>query len=239
MIAACAVAVPGCAVRTPAPPPGRNLPAHPEASPSAPAIETPPPPPTRPRRAEFGSVPASRAAREVADWAVASADHGRLPFLIVDKIGARLFVFDGSGRLRGSSAVLLGAALGDETVPGIGERAIAAILPHERTTPAGRFVAERGRNSHGEDIVWVDYDAAVSMHRVRATVPAERRLERLRTPTVRDNRISYGCINVPARFYDRYVVPAFRAEIAIVYVLPEKESVHSRFGIPQRSARAD
>jgi len=85
--------------------------------------------------------------------------------------------------------VLLGLARGDDSVPGIGERKIAEILPFERTTPAGRFVGERGRNASGEDIVWVDYDAAVSMHRVRATNPKERRLERLASPTPADNRI--------------------------------------------------
>lgn len=58
-------------------------------------------------------------------------------------------------------------------------------LPHERTTPAGRFLAEAGRNADGDDIFWVDYDVAVSMHRVRAHVPAERRLQRLASPTSR------------------------------------------------------
>ena len=106
-------------------------------------------------------------------------------------------------------------------MPGIGERKIADILPFERTTPAGRFKAEAGRNLGGEDIVWVDYDAAVSMHRVRATNPRERRLERLASSTVADNRISYGCINVPAAFFDAWVSPIFKSSPAPVYVLPE------------------
>src|SRR5690606_38081726 len=130
----------------------------------------------------------------------------------------------------GSSPVLLGLARGDDSVPGIGERPMAKIRPHERTTPSGRFLAERGVNSHGEDIMWVDYDAAVSMHRVRATNPKERRLERLRTPTIDDNRISYGCINVPEHFYDRFVVPAFSDGHAVVYVLPETRSAKEEFG---------
>ena len=37
-----------------------------------------------------------------------------------------------------------------------------------------------GVNASGEDILWVDYDNAISMHRVRPTNPAERRLERER-----------------------------------------------------------
>ena len=80
--------------------------------------------------------------------------------------------------------MLLGLARGDDTVPGIGEKKLSEIPPEERTTPAGRFVAEPGVNAEGDDIVWVDYDAAVSMHRVRTTNPVERRLQRLlsRTP---------------------------------------------------------
>ncbi len=185
----------------------------------------------RATRADFGAAKASRAAHAVADWVLASGDAGGLPFLIVDKPAATLHVFDAMGRYAGSSPVLLGLARGDDSVPGIGERPMAQIRPSERITPAGRFVAEPGVNTHGEDIMWVDYDDAVSMHRVRATNPKERRLERLHTPTIEDNRISYGCINVPRRFYEARVIPAFSRGNAIVYVLPETRSVREQFGI--------
>ncbi len=187
--------------------------------------------PSRAIVADFVDAKPSRAARKVADWALTSGDADGLPFLIVDKPAATLYVFDAKGRLAGSSPVLLGLAHGDDSVPGIGERPMARIRPHERTTPAGRFLAERGVNAHGEDIMWVDYDDAISMHRVRATNPKERRLERLRTPTIADNRISYGCINVPRRFYERRVVPAFSRGHAVVYVLPETRSVREQFGL--------
>lgn len=127
--------------------------------------------------------------------------------------------------------MLLGAAPGDDSVEGIGARPISDVRPEERTTPAGRFVAERGRNALGEDVVWVDYAAAVSMHRVRATDPKERRLERLASPTVDDNhRISYGCINVPVAFYEAYVQPTFARYRGVVYVLPEFRSARQVFG---------
>jgi hypothetical protein len=134
--------------------------------------------------------------------------------------------------------VLLGLARGDASVPGIGERKMSEIRPEERTTPAGRFASEPGRNLSGEDIVWVDYDAAVSMHRVRPTVKAERRLERLATPTAADNRITYGCINVPAAFYDAYVKPALGARHGVVYVLPETSASRSVFGFLATSGLA-
>lgn len=181
------------------------------------------------RLADFGDASPSPEARHVADWVADSRDNANADFIIVDKRAARVYVFDADARLRGSSPVLLGAALGDESVPGIGTRPIAEVLPEERTTPAGRFVAERGRNLNGEDVVWVDYDAAVSMHRVRATKPAEQRLERLATSTVDDNRISYGCINVPVAFYEAYVSPTVATQRAIVYVLPEVKPVQQVF----------
>lgn len=169
--------------------------------------------------------------RTMATRLVMANDHANAPFLVIDKRNARLFVFDSDAALVGSTPILLGAARGDDTVPGIGDRKIGEILPHERTTPAGRFIGEAGRNLDGETIVWVDYDAAVSMHRVRANNPKERRLERLATPTASDNRISYGCINVPVAFFDRRVYPLFRdGRKAMIYVLPESRSLENVFG---------
>ena len=189
-----------------------------------------------PQRAEFGRATASQDTRQLADWAIASRDHGEQPFLIVDKRHARLYVFDASGHLRGDAPVLLGLARGDDTVPGIGDRKLADIKPFERTTPAGRFVGEPGRNTRGEDIVWLDYDAAVSMHRVLTTNVKERRLQRLATPTVADNRISYGCINVPAEFFDRMVHPIFQASDAVIYVLPETRPLKATFSAMETPA---
>ncbi|MDO9468821.1 MAG: hypothetical protein Q7J36_16095 [Thiobacillus sp.] len=182
------------------------------------------------RLADFGEASPSPEARHVADWVADSRDNADADFIIVDKRDARVYVFDPDARLRAASPVLLGAAVGDDSVPDIGLRPIEDVLPEERTTPAGRFIAERGRNLQGEDVVWVDYDAAVSMHRVRATKPSEQRLERLATPTVDDNRISYGCINVPVAFYESYVSPTVATRRAIVYVLPEVKPVQQVFG---------
>lgn len=180
--------------------------------------------------ADFGLMSPSKDARRLADWVAHTHDNGNAEFMIVDKRNARVYVFDAAARLRGASPVLLGAAKGDDSVPGIGSRPLSQVRPEERTTPAGRFVAERGRNLKGEDIVWVDYDAAVSMHRVRATNPVERRLERLATPTIGDNRISYGCINVPVSFYETHVKPTVAKQRVIVYVLPEVKPIQQVFG---------
>lgn len=183
-----------------------------------------------PRVADFALEQPSQEARQMADWVMASRDHHGMPFVIVDKQHVRVFVFQPGGQLSGSTPALMGSALGDDSVSGIGEREMSAILPHERTTPAGRFVSLPGVNSFGEDIVWVDYAAAVSMHRVRAKDPKERRLERLASATPDDNRISFGCINLPAGFYDTVVKPALGTRRGVVYVLPETRPLQSVFG---------
>lgn len=182
-----------------------------------------------PRTADFAGEPASDDARQVADWVVTSGDNRKLFFVILDKTNTKVFVFDPSGKLRSATPVLIGAARGDDSVTGIGGRPIADVQPHERTTPAGRFLAEPGRNTLGEDVIWVDYEAAVSMHRVRATEPKERRLERLASPTTDDNRISYGCINMPVAFFENVLKPAFNASYGVVYVLPEVKSLAEVF----------
>ncbi len=188
-----------------------------------------PPVAPHPKRADFEGEPTSGNARQVADWVADSRDNHGMPFAIIDKAGAKVFVFDADGRLRGATPALLGLARGDFPVRGIGDRALADIRPDERTTPAGRFVASLGFNAKRTDVLWVDYKNAVSLHRVVTNNPKERRLERLATPTALDKRISYGCINVPASFFDHVVKPAFTGSYGIVYVLPETRSIGEIF----------
>lgn len=183
-------------------------------------------------RADFKGEQASGPAREVADWVVTSRDNHGLPFVIVDKIEARVFVFDGHGVSAGSAPALLGIGPGDDSAPGIGKRKLAAIPPAERTTPAGRFQASLGEDFE-QDILWVDYATALSLHRVIVGKPSDRRHTRLVSPSPLDNRISFGCINVPARFYDQVVAPAFKGTVGMVYILPETKPLAAVFAIPR------
>ncbi len=186
--------------------------------------------PSAARVANFRAETASRDARAVADWVVSSGDNRGLPFIIVDKIGAKVFVFDRQGAIVGAAPALLGLGRGDDSVAGIGQRKLATIRPEERTTPAGRFEASLG-NDFDQDILWVDYATSLSLHRVIVGKPADRRYARLASPTPRDNRISYGCINVPAQFYDAIVAPAFRNTVGFVYILPETKPVEAVFAM--------
>lgn len=196
------------------------------ADPRTPATATT----AQPQRANFAQTQPSREAQHVADWVLDSGDNAGMPFVVVDKVQARVFVFDARGQLRGAAAALLGLAIGDEAVPGIGQRKLSSIRPEERTTSAGRFVATQDRNLQGQEIVWVDYDSAISLHPIVSGHATERRAERLNTPSPLDNRISYGCINVPALFYKNVVSPAFRGTDGVVYVLPETRSAREVFG---------
>jgi len=197
--------------------------------PSAPSAALAQITPALPRNADFGVAEPGDDARSIANWVATSRDNRQLAFAILDKRAAQLYVFDADAHLVGTSRVLLGAAPGDDSVPGIGQRPMEQVRPEEKTTPAGRFVSHPGRNASGEEVIWVDYGAAVSMHRVRIVDPKEHRLQRLASGDAEDRRISYGCINIPVEFFDAVMKPMLGASQAVVYVLPERKALTDAF----------
>ena len=182
------------------------------------------------KRAHFGQERASPEASHVADWIVDSGDNQGMPFMIVDKVHAKVLMFDADGRLQGAAPALLGLARGDDSAPGIGDRKMSDILREERTTAAGRFVVSLDRDKDGQEFLWIDYSTALSLHRVVKGKPSEQRAQRLQSASPKDNRISYGCINVPVNFYDKVVSPAFTGTNGIVYILPETRTAQEVFG---------
>jgi hypothetical protein len=172
---------------------------------------------------DFGAQRVSADAQEIAQWILESADHGGLPFAIVDKKDARIYVFDAAGRLSGTSSALLGQARGDESAPDVGRNTQAGNVPfHERTTPSGRFVSQPGRTLDGDHVVWVDYAAAFSIHRVRPGAAQAQREARLASATPQDNRVSLGCVVVPESFYSGVVQTTLGRSRGVIYVLPEE-----------------
>jgi len=188
-----------------------------------------PPEPPPPTAAAFGAIRPTQAAREMADWVVSRRDNGKLPFMVLDKRAARLYVFQPDGVLVEDTPVLLGSAHGDDTFPGIGNVPIKDVKPFQRTTAAGRFLTQPGLDADHTDVVWLDYDAALAMHRVINKVKSERRLQRLASPTPDDNRISYGCINIPIDFFDRRISPVFGKGRGVAYVIPEVKTFAAVF----------
>lgn len=171
---------------------------------------------------------ASPAVQRLKSWVLGNRDNQGLPFVLIDKVNAQVFAFDRDGLLLGATPVLLGLARGDVAPPDIGDRPLSAIGPEDRITPSGRYVAATGPNLTGGSVLWIDYDGALSLHPVRGR-PADRRLQRLATPTPEDNRISYGCVNVPVAFYEDVIAPTFRGTVGIVYILPEDRAMAEVF----------
>lgn len=165
---------------------------------------------------------ASPAVQRLKSWVLSTDDNQGLPFVLIDKVNAHVFAYNSDGSLLGATPVLLGLARGDIAPPGIGDRPLSTITPEERITPSGRYVASLGQNLTDGTVLWIDYDGALSLHPVVTGRPSDRRLQRLTSPTADDNRISYGCVNVPVPFFREIIAPAFRGTVGIVYILPEQ-----------------
>ena len=173
---------------------------------------------------------ASPELKGVAGWVIASGDNVGLPFLLIDKVNAQVFVFSPAGQLQGAAPVLLGMARGDRMLAP-NDAPMSAMPPNVRITPAGRFVSRLAKDSKGKELLVLDYEASLSLHPVVKGTPVERRAERLNSATAQDNRVSYGCINVPVPFYATVVSPAFTGTKGIVYVLPETSPASALFGL--------
>lgn len=219
------------------------------ASPVAPGVPTPAPAakharptaskharptastPSQPKRKEAEDATIrSAATTRVADWIAASGDNGSLPYIIIDKKAASLFLFNAKGKSLGKVPVLIGVAAGDEATPGIGSKNLAEIGPAEKTTPAGRFLAKYGRPFGKERILWVDYATSVALHPIPPGAnPKEHRRQRMLSPTPDDNRITFGCINVPTVFYSKSVQPLFQRKGGYVYILPDTKPLEAVF----------
>jgi hypothetical protein len=181
---------------------------------------------------------APSAVQELAHWIVASGDNAGVPFAIVDKAAAAVQVFDAGGHSLGSASALLGSAKGDDSTPDIGTRQLSSIRPEERTTPAGRFTVSIGENLQGQEILWIDYGKALSLHRIVKGHPREQRARRMASARPQDRRISYGCINVPVDFYEQVVSPTFTGTNGVVYILPETRALTQVFpALTQRPER--
>lgn len=177
--------------------------------------------PSKAAKAEEAVATPQTVAR-MADWVMRSGDNDDLPFAIVDKTAAMVFVYGADGEMLGATPALVGLTPGDDSTPGIGDRELSDIPPEERTTPAGRFLGAYGpAQGKAYDVLWVDYATAISLHPVATSNPEEKRAERLKSPQADDNRITFGCINVSRTFYTKVVRPTFKDTKGVFYVLPD------------------
>lgn len=166
----------------------------------------------------------------IADWIAASGDNRSLPYIIVDKRAASLFLFDAKRRPLGAAPVLVGVAVGDDASPGVGSKSLAKIGPAEKTTPAGRFLAKYGWAAGRQRVLWVDYATSVALHPIpKDASRTEQRRQRMLSPTADDNRITFGCINVPTALYNKRIRPLFQKKGGYVYVLPDTKLLETVF----------
>jgi hypothetical protein len=186
--------------------------------------------PSEASSADVDAPPVSAEAARVADWIASSRDNRSLPYAIIDKKAASIFLFDRRGKPIGQAPVLVGLALGDDATPGVGKKSLAQLGPAEKTTPAGRFLAKYGWAAGRQRVLWVDYADSVGLHPIpKDAAKNERRQERMLSPTSDDNRITFGCINVPAAFYTKRVRPMFQRKGGYVYVLPDTKPIEAVF----------
>jgi hypothetical protein len=211
-----------------------------------------PPPPPAPVPLEFSGIktadplPASldrllSASPEVqatAQWIADSKDNVKLPFIIVDKSNAQVYAFTPYAQLKATAPILLGAGVGDKVLVAP-DAPMSAIPPQKRITPAGRYVSKLAIDPHANHVILsIDPHNLISLHIVAPGTPAQRRAERLASVTSSDNRVSFGCINVPPGFFNTVVDPDFRPGQGIVYILPETTTAAQQFGFQPVAAGA-
>jgi hypothetical protein len=178
----------------------------------------------------------SEEVKRVARWVTRSGDNARMPFVLVDKTNARAYSFNPAGVLQAAAPVLLGMAKGDLLLAP-NSAAMSEMPPQSRITPAGRVVSRLAIDADGKELLVLDYDASISMHPVVKGTPEEHRAARLKSVTSDDNRISFGCINVPPQFYANFISAPFKHTRGVVYVLPETGLASTLFGFkPDESA---
>jgi hypothetical protein len=227
----------------------KKKPAPPPPPPPAPVVVAPPPPPPPPIPLEFSGIqtaapvqaPLDRllsASADVLDtvqWVAASKDNAGLPFVVVDKVNARAYAFTPFAQLKATAPVLLGGGVGDMVLVSP-DAPMSAIPEHKRITPAGRYPSRLVIDNHGKTVLLIDGPNLITMHIVAKGTPVQRRAERLASTTSDDNRVSFGCINVPPAFFTSVLDPDFRPRQGIVYVLPEKTTPAQLFGFQPRVA---
>jgi len=177
----------------------------------------------------------TEAATRLMTWIEASDDNGTLPYIVIDKHAGALFLFDATGKFIGEAPVLIGIGVGDDSSPGVGSKKLASLGPAEKTTPAGRFIAKFGRAAGGKQVLWVDYGNSVALHVIVTSNRKERRLERLLSPQADDNRITFGCINIGATFYNKHLQPMFKKSGGVVYILPDTKPFDDVFPLVRLS----
>lgn len=159
-----------------------------------------------------GEVVMTSAAKATLDQVMARGDNEGKPFVIADKRSGMLYTVNAGGQVVNTTPALFGKDKADE-------RGTSG------TTPAGRFnlsYSTDARLPTGYRGSVQTFDTGPSgelfaIHRV-LDLPGQNRPGRLASATGKDNRITLGCINIPADVYDKH----FDGDTgAVLYILPD------------------
>lgn len=167
----------------------------------------------------------SRPASAVNSWVQQSKDNAGRPYIIADKQSGEIHIVGADGTVKATAPALYGRKMGDGM--SIGETPAGIFTIHQEAAPA----------SYGGDLQQFatapDGDV-YAIHRV-LTNNKQDRPGRLASPTAEDNRISLGCINIPADLYNKYLSGKFDGKL---YVLPDQRSLGDVFkGIDEQRAQ--
>jgi len=177
----------------------------------------------------------SNEVRTIAEFAV-GGDAGGKPFVVVDKSNARMTVFDAKGKIVEETPALLGKSVGDRfSEARKNARTIEEVeASGQKVTPAGRFTGQVTPDREYGSVLRFNETSnggtTVAIHQTYTGTPSERRPERIASSTTSDNRVSFGCVNVPKEIYDRNFSNI--GDRFTVYVLPEKSSFEE-VGLPK------
>ncbi len=172
------------------------------------------------KRAFIATNP-SEAVKETIEWVKDKKDNRKLPYAVIDKTYSDVYVFDRKGNYIASGPVLLGISRLDRIDPKTLKYNLSQISKEKRVTPSGRYLSFIGKDHRGKELLWLDYKYAIALHPV-ANVPGQNRRTRLKTKTHKDNRITWGCINVEPNLFKGVISPMFKRRGGMVYVLPEE-----------------
>lgn len=144
-------------------------------------------------------------------------------YLLLDKPTCTTYVIGLDKKEVGHCTTLLGTTMGEE--PNVITDLDGNRYTQTTTTPAGKYkVGHEGICK--EDLITYDGrilniygSGSVCIHIV---YPGEypERMKRLKSPTLIDNRISYGCINVTKEFWDKCIAP-YIDEGSIIMITPD------------------
>ncbi|RKW13425.1 MAG: hypothetical protein D8H94_10065, partial [Cardiobacterium sp.] len=161
---------------------------------------------------QAGEVVMSSAAKASLDHIIDTADNGGRPFVIADKKAGKLYLMNAEGKVVDTTPALFGKTPSDAAKTAGATGAGKYDLTYNRDTrlPSGYAgsVQSFDTGANGEQF---------AIHRV-IDVKGQNRQSRLDSKTARDNRITLGCINIPAEFYDAHLDNELGA---VLYVLPE------------------